>query len=88
MCATYWNLNIFFFTVFKIGSYVIYLVPFLAIEYTFKISLWYRTLLWNVFFTDNPSCILLYQRKTALSAKTFIRTFDWKDTLLFSKKIF
>ena len=43
MCVKYCNL--FFFTVFKIGSHVIYLVPFLAIEYTFKISLWYRTLL-------------------------------------------
>ena len=29
----------FFLTVFKIGSYVIYLVRFSAIEYTIKISL-------------------------------------------------
>ena len=31
--------TLFFLTVFKIGSYVIYLVRFSAIEYTFKISL-------------------------------------------------
>ena len=43
MCVKYCNL--FFVTVFKIGSYVFYLVPFLAIEYTFKIILWNRTLL-------------------------------------------
>ena len=43
MCVKYCNL--FFVTAFKIGSYVIYLVPFSAIEYIFKISLWYRTLL-------------------------------------------
>lgn len=67
MCVKYCNL--FFFTVFKIGSYVIYLVRFSAIEYTFKRSLWNRTLLWNVFFTDNRSFILLYKRKTALSVK-------------------
>ena len=72
----------------QITLYVIYLVPFSAIEYIFKISLWYRTLLWNVFFTDNPCFILLYKRKTALSVNTFIRSFDWNDTLLFSKKIF
>ena len=31
--------TLFFLTVFKIGSYVIYLVRFSAIEYTIKISL-------------------------------------------------
>ena len=43
MCVKYCNL--FFFTVFKIGSFVIYLLRFSAIEYTFKTSLWNRTLL-------------------------------------------
>ena len=37
MCVKYCNL--FFVTVFKIGSYVFYLVPFSAIEYIFKRSL-------------------------------------------------